>query len=196
MGFQEGVLLPVWSYPRGRQPQGARQGDSHLLTATVCRCCRFSATAMMSRTRPCAPTAERPPHWALQDYEPGGALENVYSRNTMEEYKNMGDRQSSPPHAWNLASHCWQMLMAQVLVPPAESFNQAIVITGESGAGKSFQVPPLVHNRVSGEGWRSRLFVAFVVACYWCVLTPPFPVADQEDARLPGLRRRCGGRAW
>jgi len=119
-GFQEGMLLPLRPYPRRCQSQGADQGRNHLFSTGFLR-----ADLAVSRS---------------QDYMPGGALEHAYSDNTMLEYKNMGERQSMPPHAWNLASHCWQMLMAPVLVPPAESFNQAIVITGESGAGKSFQV--------------------------------------------------------
>jgi len=75
---------------------------------------------------------------------PGGALEKTYSEATMDAYRAMGERTSMPPHAWNLASNCWHALMAPTLTPPAESFNQAIVITGESGAGKSFQTKKML----------------------------------------------------
>jgi hypothetical protein len=83
----------------------------------------------------------------LQEYKTG-ALKHVYSNDTMAEYQNLGERNSLPPHAWNLASTCWQRLLAPSLVPPSESFNQAIVITGESGAGKSFQVRPFLNANV------------------------------------------------
>jgi len=82
----------------------------------------------------------------IPKYMPGGELEHVYSDETQQAYMNMDgeDRKAMPPHAWNLATCCWQAMFAP-LRPPATSNDQAIVITGESGAGKSFQTEKMLN---------------------------------------------------
>jgi myosin-7 len=72
-----------------------------------------------------------------------GELAYVYSDDTMAEYKAMTDRNAAKPHAWALASKCWQ----NAFEPPEggrTTSHQAIVITGESGAGKSFQTKKML----------------------------------------------------
>jgi len=76
-----------------------------------------------------------------ESYDAGGELEDVFSNKTLQHYVLATDRNSEPPHIFNLASHCYHQLY---LPPPVTSraepknSNQAIVITGESGAGKTF----------------------------------------------------------
>jgi myosin heavy subunit len=67
-------------------------------------------------------------------YKPGGENEAIYSTATKNKYKAQTDRDLEDPHCWSLASHCYK----QVILKNGKNNNQSIVITGESGAGKTF----------------------------------------------------------
>jgi len=73
-----------------------------------------------------------------EDYMSGGILADLYSEETKHKYMLVSDREKGSPHIWNLTSHCYHNVKAAIKPPTAPSFNQAIVITGESGAGKTF----------------------------------------------------------
>ena len=66
-------------------------------------------------------------------YAPGGSNHHLYSDETMERYVKQRD-QDDPgvkPHPWSLASHCYKQVFQGAT-------DQSIVITGESGAGKTY----------------------------------------------------------
>jgi len=66
-----------------------------------------------------------------KDHPMADFLHNLYSPSTLMSYLNMVDRSTLPPHAWALASQCYHEVKKGI-------GNQSIVITGESGAGKTF----------------------------------------------------------
>ena len=63
--------------------------------------------------------------WCVQDYMEGGPLASVYSEETMLRYRDMQDRNAMDPHAWNLASKCWQAMFLP-LQEPAKSNDQVL----------------------------------------------------------------------
>jgi hypothetical protein len=70
-------------------------------------------------------------------YGPTGALHHVFAKETLRNYIDVVDRDKADPHIFNLSSHCYHNLFKPIR-PPATTAQQAIVITGESGAGKTF----------------------------------------------------------
>eukprot|EP00658_Telonema_sp_P-2_P077801 TRINITY_DN712_c0_g1_i1.p1 TRINITY_DN712_c0_g1~~TRINITY_DN712_c0_g1_i1.p1 ORF type:complete len:1164 (-),score=423.48 TRINITY_DN712_c0_g1_i1:47-3538(-) len=79
----------------------------------------------------------------ISSYKPGGANEHIYSTATKEYYKAQTDRSKCPPHCWSLGSHCFKSLFER---RPGHTGNndQSIVITGESGAGKTFNTKQIL----------------------------------------------------
>ena len=59
----------------------------------------------------------------------------MYSQETLQQYATSPQ---GPPHIWELTSTCFQKLFKDAPAAPAPSVNQAVLITGESGAGKTF----------------------------------------------------------
>ena len=76
-------------------------------------------------------------------YGKGGPLEYVYANAALDQFSSTGDRSKNPPHIWNLTSHCYHNIEAKV-APPVKA-NQAIIITGESGAGKTFNTEKVLY---------------------------------------------------
>lgn len=72
----------------------------------------------------------------IDSYKPGGENALIYSQETMERYKAQTDRDQETPHIWSLASHCFKRVF--------EKGDQSIVITGESGAGKTFNTKQIL----------------------------------------------------
>jgi myosin heavy subunit len=106
-------------------------------------------------------------------YYPGKPLSHVYSDATMERYRDMSSRQAVEPHSYALASDCYRALFT-----PAKGAttceNQAILITGESGAGKTFNTKKILD------------FVAFLS----CGESPPpgeMKITDKMLATTPIL---------
>jgi len=81
---------------------------------------------------------------AINLYEPrasygeGGSNFNLFSPATQETFVNQVDREHAEPHPWSLASHCYATLFKKPKAPKTGMNDQSIVITGESGAGKTF----------------------------------------------------------
>jgi len=69
-------------------------------------------------------------------YKPGGENQHIYSEATKNKYKAQTDRDKEDPHCWSLASHCYQEVTKAAAA--GRQNDQSIIITGESGAGKTF----------------------------------------------------------
>jgi myosin heavy subunit len=73
----------------------------------------------------------------LQDY----SNQEVWSPNTLHRYQKQTDRGAESPHPWSLASHCFQEVFKPKKIDGRVvdgQNDQSIIITGESGAGKTF----------------------------------------------------------
>ena len=69
----------------------------------------------------------------LYDY----SNKECFSDNTFAKYKDQTDRAAEAPHPWSLASHCFQEVFSDRKGGELKN-DQSIIITGESGAGKTF----------------------------------------------------------
>ena len=103
-----------------------------------------------------------------ESYDPGGVNEVLWAtdesltnpefktkmtKSTEQVYRDQQTRSSEKPHPWSLASHCYK----EVFEPRkgAGQNDQFIVLTGESGAGKTFTTMKILDYLASvggGEG--------------------------------------------
>jgi myosin heavy subunit len=81
------------------------------------------------------PTDESKKKMSGSDFDPTKMLNRVFDKETLHAYAACKDR-SLPPHAWGLASACFHEL--QENYGQTTGADQSIVITGESGAGKTY----------------------------------------------------------
>jgi len=81
--------------------------------------------------------AYKPKTGNATDHPAQGSLADVFSEETLDHYIHATDRDKEEPHIWNLAGQCFRNLGKPDAVNPSIT-DQAIVITGESGAGKTF----------------------------------------------------------
>merc|ERR1712166_147685 len=65
-------------------------------------------------------------------------MKNVTKKSTMQIYKDQRDRASEAPHPWSLASHCFNSVFEKKKGGGSGQNDQSIIITGESGSGKTF----------------------------------------------------------
>ena len=102
--------------------------------------------------------AYKPKTGKSTDHPCQGSLSHVFSDETLEHYTHASDRNTEEPHIWNLASQCYRNLGVPDAVNPSIT-DQAIVITGESGAGKTFTTKQVLKflAKVGSPGGESKL---------------------------------------
>ena len=73
---------------------------------------------------------------AMNLYDYSGTAE-CFSDNAFAKYQRQTDRAAEAPHPWSLASHCYQEVFSDRKGGELKN-DQSIIITGESGAGKTY----------------------------------------------------------
>jgi len=88
-----------------------------------------------------------------EDYPDG-----PYAECVKEQFSQMKDQDAEKPHVWALTQHCFSQAFAPLTATHTQE-NQSLIITGESGAGKTFntkQILSFLAFRGGGEAEKAK----------------------------------------